>query len=121
MSALKYQFTSLVVYLKTRKKWLSNAEFNRVLKNFTGEILGLLRLKCLEIIPVLTPIILNSWSMIIKEHVSEADALQIQTCKYSGSNLFLSSDKELIRIASKAGFKAINVEDKGGLRRLLDC
>jgi len=46
---------------------------------FLSEITGLLRLKSMEIIPVLTSVLVEGWPLILEEHIYEADALQIQT------------------------------------------
>jgi len=63
--------------------------------------------------------LVEAWPLILREHIYEADALQIQTCIYSGSNVFLSADKELINIALKTGIRAMNVEDEDEVKKLL--
>ena len=105
--------------VRRRRGWLSEDEFRDVLRNFTGEITRLLRLRVLEILPVLTSILVDSWSLVLGEHICEADALQIQTCIYSGSNVLLSADKELINVALRTGIKAVNVEDENRVKKLL--
>jgi len=96
---------------RRRRKWLNEKEFARALKNFTGEIVRLLHLKILET-PVLNPMLVETWPLILKEHVYEADALQIQTCVYSDSDVLLSGDKQLVNVALKTGLKAVNVKDE---------
>ena len=105
--------------IRRRRRWLSEDEFRNVLRNFTGEVIRLLRLKVLEIFPVLTPILIESWPLILGEHIYEADALQIQTCIFSDSNVLLSADKELINIALRTGIKAVNVIDENRVKKLL--
>ncbi len=105
---------------RRRRKWLDENEFARALESFTGETIRLLHLKILEVLPVLNPMLLETWPLILKEHVYEADALQIQTCIYSDSDILLSSDKELISAALKTGVKAVNVKDKNRVRELLN-
>ncbi|RLE90661.1 MAG: PIN domain nuclease [Thermoprotei archaeon] len=105
--------------VRRRRGWLSDDEFRRVLRNFIGEFIRLLRLRVLEIFPIITSILVESWPLILKEHIYEADALQIQTCVYSGSNVLLSADKELINIALRAGIKAVNIEDEDRVKKLL--
>ena len=105
--------------MRRRRGWLSEDEFRDALRNFTGEITRLLRLRVLEILPVLTSILVDSWSLVLGEHIYEADALQIQTCIYSGSNVLLSADKELINVALRTGIKAVNVEDENRVKKLL--
>jgi len=105
--------------IRRRRGWFSEDEFRNVLRNFTGEVIRLLRLKVLEIFPVLTPILIESWPLILGEHIYEADALQIQTCIFSDSNVLLSADKELINIALRTGIKAVNVIDENRVKKLL--
>jgi len=105
--------------IRRRRGWFSEDEFRNVLRNFTGEVIRLLRLKVLEIFPVLTPILIESWPLILGEHIYEADALQIQTCIFSNSNVLLSADKELINIALRTGIKAVNVIDENRVKKLL--
>lgn len=106
--------------VRRRRGWLSEDEFGKALGNFISEVVRLLRLRVLEIFPVLTSILIGSWPLILEEHIYEADALQIQTCIYSGSSVLLSADKELINIALRKGVKAVNVEDENKVKKLLE-
>lgn len=103
---------------RRRRGWLSEDEFRKALENFAGETVGLLRLKVLELLPVLAPMLVEAWTLILNEHVYEADALQIRASVYSGSNIFLSGDKELINVASRAGLKTVNIEDEDEVKEL---
>ncbi|MEM0049854.1 MAG: type II toxin-antitoxin system VapC family toxin [Candidatus Bathyarchaeia archaeon] len=98
--------------VRRRRKWLNEDEFNKTLMGFLSEITGLLRLKSMEIIPVLTSVLVEGWPLILEEHIYEADALQIQTCIYSESKLLLSADEDLINTALKKGVRAINIKDE---------
>ncbi|MEM3419090.1 MAG: type II toxin-antitoxin system VapC family toxin [Nitrososphaerota archaeon] len=104
---------------RRRRKWLSEEEFTKVLENFTSEIIRLLHLKILEVFPVLNTMLVETWPLILKEHIYEADALQIQTCVYSGSDVLLSSDKNLVSAAQKTGLKAVNIKDENRVRELI--
>lgn len=105
--------------IRRRRKWLSEDEFRNVLRSFVIEIIRLLRLRALEILPILTSMLVEAWPLILKEHIYEADALQVQTCAYSGCNMFLSADKELVNVALGTGIKAMNVEDENGVKKSL--
>lgn len=104
---------------RRERKWLSEDEFRGVLRSFISEIMRLLRLRTLEILPILTSLLVEAWPLILREHIYEADALQIQTCTYSGSNVLLSADKELINVALKMGIKAVNVEDEDEVKGVI--
>ncbi|MEM2901435.1 MAG: type II toxin-antitoxin system VapC family toxin [Candidatus Bathyarchaeia archaeon] len=105
---------------RRKRNWLSESEFTKALRNFASETVRLLRLKILEIPPLLTSILIKAWPLILMEHIYEADALQIQTCIYSNSNVLLSSDKELIDAALKTGLKAMNVKDEDRVKELIN-
>ncbi|HDI32170.1 MAG TPA: hypothetical protein ENF80_05070 [Thermofilum sp.] len=55
----------------------------------------------------------------MREHIYEADALQIQTCIYSGSDVLLSADKELLNVVLRLGIKTVNAEDENKIKELL--
>jgi len=101
-----------------RRGWLSEGEFTKALESFAGETVRLMRLRVLEIIPIFAPILVESWSLILSEHIYEADALQIRTCIYRDSDIFISGDKDLIGIALKAGLKALDVQDEEKIKEL---
>ncbi|MEM3061834.1 MAG: type II toxin-antitoxin system VapC family toxin [Candidatus Bathyarchaeia archaeon] len=103
---------------RRRRGWLSEDEFKKALEDFASETVRLLRLKVLEILPVLTPMLVEAWPLILSEQVYEADALQIRTSIYSGSNALLTGDKDLINAALRVGLKAVNVEDEDEVKEL---
>lgn len=104
---------------KHRRGWLSVDEFMKSLESFAGETARLMRLRVLEVVPIFAPILVESWPLILSEHVYEADALQVRTGIYRDSDLFLSGDKDLIDIALGAGLNAVNVQDEEKIRELL--
>lgn len=103
---------------KLRRGWLSEDEFKTALENFASEMARMARLKVLEVVPVVTPILVDSWPLILRQHIYEADALQIQTCIYCGGDVFLSADKDLIDLAMKRGLKALDVEKERKIKEL---
>ena len=105
--------------MRRRRGWLTEDEFKRTIRSFVGETMRLLRLRVLEILPVLISMLVEAWPLILREHIYEADALQIQTYVYSSSNVFLSADKELINVALRIGIKAVNVEEEDRVKKLL--
>lgn len=105
--------------MRRRREWLTEDEFKGTIRSFVGETMRLLRLRVLEILPVLISMLVEAWPLFLREHIYEADALQIQTCVYSSSNVFLSADKELINVALRTGIKAVNVEEEDRVKKLL--
>lgn len=104
---------------RRRRGWLSEDEFTKASESFASEMVKLLRLRVLEVVPILTPILVEAWSLILSEHIYEADALQVQTCIYCGGVL-LSGDKSLINVALRKELSAANVEDEDKVKDLLN-
>ena len=105
---------------KRRKSWLTEKEFNRALNNFAEELVKLIRLKTLEVIPVSSAILTDTWNLLMNYHVYEADALQITTCMRTKNDALISSDEKLVETSRKAGLQAFHViRDEQKLSRLV--
>lgn len=105
---------------RRRREWFTQEEFTRSLKNLADELLQLIRLRALEIIPLHTQILTETWNLILNHHIYEADALQITTCVQTQSNALVSSDKRLVKISRKIGLEAFHiVEDEEKINALL--
>ena len=105
---------------RRRREWLTQEEFMQTLRNLADELLKLIHLRVLEAIPILTPILTETWELILNHHIYEADALQITACLHSQSNALVSSDKKLIEASRKKGLNAFHVtKDEEKLRAFL--
>lgn len=105
---------------RRRREWLTQEESVQTLKNLADELLKLIRLRVLETILIHTPILTETWNLILNYHIYEADALQITTCIHSQSNALISSDKKLIKASRKTGLKAFHVtKDEGKLKEFI--
>lgn len=106
---------------KRRRGWLKEKEFEQLLKIFADELLKLIRLKSIEIIPVQTQILTETWNLLITHHLYEADALQIATCMQSKNDALISSDEKLVEISRKTGLKALYMpKDENDLITLIN-
>jgi predicted nucleic acid-binding protein len=104
---------------KRRRGWLTEKEYRIALKSFAEELVKLIRLKNLEVIPVLTPIVTDSWYILMNCHIYEADALQITTCMQNENDVLISSDENLVDATRKTGLQAFHLtKDEQELRRL---
>jgi len=70
-------------------------------KRFLFEARRLVKLGILLLVPVKTGLLSESWKLIEKHHVYQADALQIVSAKAVDASEFLTSDKGLFEIAKK--------------------
>ena len=86
---------------RRRKSWLTEEEFRQTLKNFADELVKLMRLKTLEVIPVHTPILTDTWDTVMIHHIYEADALQISTCKHTKNDALISADEKLAKTSKE--------------------
>jgi len=91
---------------------LSEEAFKTTLSDFLSESIKMARLGSLQILPITTKSLTESWLLILKHHLYVADALQVSTSKEAGCNLILSADDKLIQIAKKEGIDAINIESE---------
>jgi len=80
------------------------------LLDFISESTKMVRLGSLQILPMTTKSLVESWLLVMKHHIYEADALQISTSKEANCSLFLSADAVLVKVAEKEGINAVNVE-----------
>ena len=103
---------------RRRKAWLTEEEFDQTLKNFAGELLKLIRLNALEVIPVSTPVLTDTWNTVMTSHIYEADALQIATCEQSKSDALITADEKLAKTSHKLGLKTYHItKDENDLKQ----
>jgi predicted nucleic acid-binding protein len=93
------------------RRELTDEEFEIVIGAIFSDILDLKERGALEVIEVETDLVKMSWEMIIKEHLSSADALHLVTALNKKVNRFLAADSKLVKVAKKKGLQAINVEE----------
>ena len=105
---------------KRRRGWLTEKEFKATLNNFADELVKLIRLKTLEVMPILTPILTDTWELPMQYHIYEADALQITTCIHNKNDALISGDEKLVKTSRKTGLKSFHItKDKQKLKQLL--
>jgi len=94
------------------RRLLSENEFKTALSDFLSESIKMTRLSSLQILPITTKSLTESWLLTLKHHLYVADALQLAASKEADCNLILSADDELIQIARNEGIEAINIESQ---------
>ena len=103
---------------RRRRAWLTEEEFDQALKNFAVELLKLMRLNALEVIPVNTPVLTDTWNTVMTSHIYEADALQIATCKQSKSDALITADEKLAKTSHKMGLETYHTtKDENDLKQ----
>ncbi|MGB9959594.1 MAG: type II toxin-antitoxin system VapC family toxin [Candidatus Bathyarchaeales archaeon] len=92
------------------RKLLTEKEFKTALTDFILESIKMARLDALQILPITAKTITESWLMVLKHHIYEADALQIAASKEANCNILLTADEKLAKTAIKESIDAINIE-----------
>ena len=92
------------------KGLLPEETLKTALLDFISESTKMVRLGSLQILPMTTKSLVESWLLVMKHHVYEADALQISTSEEANCSLLLSADVRLVQVAEKEGIDAVNVE-----------
>jgi predicted nucleic acid-binding protein len=78
---------------------LSIEAYQAAKRRFLLETRRMVKLRLAIVIPVKTSILRESWKLIEKHHIYEADALQVASAKHVGAELFLTGDKRLNEVA----------------------
>ncbi len=86
-----------------RRRWIEEADYRRARGMFVSEVKRLVKLRLLRLVPVKTSLLIRSWRIIEKYHIYQADALQIESAKLIGADLFMSYDKRLVEVAASEG------------------
>ena len=85
---------------------IDDEAYTIVKKRFLLEVRRMTRLGSLLIVPLRIRILKDSWKLIERHHIYEADAIQIVSAKYVNSVEFLTGDKRLHEVALKEGLKS---------------
>ncbi|MGQ9479607.1 MAG: type II toxin-antitoxin system VapC family toxin [Thermoproteota archaeon] len=94
-----------------RNRIIDEAGFKVALRNFLLETLKLMELGRLNVLPVTAGSLLNSWMIVLEDHIYMADALQISSALETEAEELITADKLLGNIARKRGLKAIVMEE----------
>jgi predicted nucleic acid-binding protein len=89
---------------------LSDAEFSSAIQNFSDETLEMTQLGSMRIMPITGKLLTASWRIIAKEHIYQADALQIASCKDEACDILLSADHHLLGAAKKQKINGLDPE-----------
>lgn len=77
-----------------------------------------MRIESLELLPLGSSEIGDTWDLIRKYHIYQADALQLVQCLHSKADRLVSADKALLGIAQQEGLHSIDIEDPEETARL---
>lgn len=89
-----------------RRNWLERKDYRAARESFISETVRLMKLGVAKVVPVRSKLLAESWLLVEKYHVYEADALQIASAKHLGVDQLLSGDQQLVDISSKEEINA---------------
>ena len=84
-----------------RRKWLESEDYKAARESFIAETVRLIKLGVAKVVPVKSKLLAQSWLLVEKHHIYEADALQIVSAKNLGADQLLSGDQRLVDISRK--------------------
>jgi len=92
------------------RRLLNDEDFHGTLTNFLAECAKLIRLGNMQFSPFTVDTLIETYTIELKHHIYQADALQVATCKTTSSRLLVSADKHLVRVAKAEGIEAFDIE-----------
>ncbi|MBS7631316.1 type II toxin-antitoxin system VapC family toxin [Candidatus Bathyarchaeota archaeon] len=84
-----------------RRNWLEGEDYRVARESFIAETVRLLKLNVAKVVPVRSRLLAESWLLVEKHHIYEADALQIVSVENLGVDQLLSGDQRLVDISNK--------------------
>ncbi len=85
---------------------IDNRAYELVKNRFLLETRRMIKLGIILIVPLKIKILKNSWRLIERYHIYEADAIQIASAKYVNSSQFLTGDRRLHEVAVEEGINS---------------
>ena len=93
-----------------RRGWISEDQSKSAIDALAGETLRLIRIEALELLPANSSELAETWNLIRRYHIYQADALQIVACLRSKADKLISADRTLLEIAEREGIACVNIE-----------
>jgi predicted nucleic acid-binding protein len=81
-----------------RRGWVTRNDYQLARREFLGESLSMLKLRALKVVPIKTSILAQSWELVEKHHIHQADALQIVASRMIGAEEFYTADEALCKV-----------------------
>jgi predicted nucleic acid-binding protein len=97
-----------VLDYRHRRRLLTERESRLVVQSLTSEVLRLMQTGAMQVYPVRTSLLAETWTVVLAHHLYQADALQIVTCNDSRSMILITGDEALRRVSESFGLKALD-------------
>jgi len=94
-----------------KRRVISDSECQIIADVILSDIVELAEQGNMEVYEVKNSTIRASWDLILKNHLSAIDAIQVITAHESGADIFLAADRYLLSQMQNIGLKTWNVEE----------
>jgi uncharacterized protein len=91
---------------------MTSGQFDKAIAELAGETLRLMRIESLELLPASSPVRAETWDLIRRHHIYEAEAVQIVSCARLKADRLVSADRTLLEVAELEGIATANIEDE---------
>lgn len=88
-------------------KRISDEDYAKTRRRFLLEMKRLVKLKLVLLVLVKGTTLVQSWKILEKHHIYQADALQIASAKQVKADQFLTADVKLCKAASEEGLNSL--------------
>jgi len=85
-------------------------DFRTSVSDFLSESIKLGKLGSLVVSPLGSHVITEAWLILVRQHVYEADALQVATAKSLNCDVLLTADRSLVDTCRRESVASFNVE-----------
>ena len=89
---------------------LAEDDFRTSVSDFLSESIKLGKLGSLRVSPLAADVLTEAWLILLRQHVYEADALQIATAKSLNCDVLLTADRSLVDACRKESLASFDVE-----------
>ncbi len=96
-----------------RQDRLPSGGLARGRRGLLGESARLARLGVLTISPLRATLVRRSWTLLLRHHLYQADAIQIATALHTRSDVMLTSDALVAQGAAAEGLRVLDPETQG--------
>jgi predicted nucleic acid-binding protein len=92
------------------RKILEEDEFRTSVSDFLSESIKLGKLGTLVVSPLASHVLTEAWLILVRQHIYEADALQVATAKSLNCDVLLTADRSLVDTCRRESVASFDVE-----------
>jgi predicted nucleic acid-binding protein len=98
-----------------RRNWITEDDFRECIRKFLIELQKLYKLKILQLLSVSSNNLAQTFPLIVKYHIYQADILQAISFRAANADIFISADKKLLETMKNLTKNSFNIETEENL------